>query len=166
MHQNPDNPQPGSVRYLNLDILASRDHQAIVNPVNCVGTMGAGLALQFVRRFPEILPLYQEACRSGQLKPGAVLLHHRSGNLNPLVIVHFPTKLHWRNPSQLDWIETGLTAMYDALRQTPVQSVALPALGAGLGGLPWPQVRTAIKSAAARNPEVTTTVYLPLPKPK
>ena len=35
------------------DSIFAVDAEAIVNPVNCVGVSGAGLALEFARRFPE-----------------------------------------------------------------------------------------------------------------
>src|SRR5438067_228951 len=41
-----------------------------INPVNCVGVMGKGLALQFKLRYPAMFANYQEACRAGQLRPG------------------------------------------------------------------------------------------------
>ena len=57
------------------DILSARDIDAIANPVNCVGTMGKGLAMQFARRFPEIVRPYQRACRNAVLRVGKPLLH-------------------------------------------------------------------------------------------
>lgn len=43
--------------------LLEDDAQALVNPVNCVGTSGAGLARQFAKRFPWFVPRYQHDCR-------------------------------------------------------------------------------------------------------
>ncbi|WP_203596288.1 macro domain-containing protein [Actinomadura bangladeshensis] len=46
------------------------DAQALVNPVNTVGVMGKGLALQFKRAFPAVFASYVEACADGRLRPG------------------------------------------------------------------------------------------------
>ena len=39
--------------------------EALVNPVNCLGVMGRGLALQFRADYPECFPPYRQACRDG-----------------------------------------------------------------------------------------------------
>jgi O-acetyl-ADP-ribose deacetylase (regulator of RNase III) len=66
---------------------------ALVNPVNCVGVMGAGLALEFKRRFPAAFVDYQAACKSGSLRIGKVHVSITSGEPERYVI-HFPTKNH------------------------------------------------------------------------
>ena len=156
MRQQPEQPA-----YSRGDILETGEHLVIVNPVNCLGTMGAGLALQFARRHPQGVPPYVRACREGSLQPGKVLMVPLDRTEAPTHAVHFPTKLHWRNPSQLEWIRQGLTDMYPKLRASSLTSVALPALGAGLGGLPWPQVEALIREAARANPDIATTIFLP-----
>ncbi len=41
------------------------DVEALVNPVNCVGAMGRGLAFQFRKAFPENYNVYKEVCDRG-----------------------------------------------------------------------------------------------------
>ena len=147
------------------DLLAARDFQAIANPVNCVGTMGAGLAKQFARRYPELLPAYRTACRSGKLRPGRVMLHRLRQPEYPHYVINFPTKDHYNGSSRLAWIEDGLRDMYPRLEDKGIGSVALPALGAGYGQLPWEHVRAVMLDAAARHPSVLTTICLLPPAP-
>ena len=47
--------------------------EALVNPVNCVGVMGRGLALQFRRRFPNVFLAYRDACARADVQPGRIL---------------------------------------------------------------------------------------------
>ena len=49
------------------DLLQATDLDAVVNPVNCVGVMGKGLAQQFKRRYPAILDPHRTACQNGEL---------------------------------------------------------------------------------------------------
>ena len=107
---------------------------ALVNPVNCVGVMGAGLALEFKRRFPAAFVDYQAACRSGALRIGKGRVSP-SGVPCPLWVIHFPTKNHFRNPSRLEYIEQGLIDLARVIEERELPSAALPALGCGLGGL-------------------------------
>ena len=121
---------------VNGNILNSRAH-ALVNPVNCVGTMGAGLAKQFRDQYPAMYQQYLKSCRAHLLKPGLVQVFQHSPSRT---IVNLPTKDHWRNPSTLTHVESGLIALNTALEEHDIRSVAVPALGAGLGGLKWPEV--------------------------
>ncbi|MCY4319582.1 MAG: macro domain-containing protein [Alphaproteobacteria bacterium] len=116
---------------------------ALVNPVNCVGIMGKGLALQFKHRFPANFVAYAEACRRRELVPGHLHVFE-AGASAPHLIVNFPTKRHWRDASRLDDIALGLNALAAAIASHGIRSLAIPPLGCGLGGLPWPEVRSLI----------------------
>jgi len=99
----------------------------IIIPVNCVGIMGAGLAKQCVQKHPEVLNRYQLACVSKQIRPG-----------HPVVIdkfIMFPTKDHWKDPSELIWIKEGLKQIPKLVEG--VQRLAVPRIGCGLGSLDW-----------------------------
>jgi O-acetyl-ADP-ribose deacetylase (regulator of RNase III) len=109
-----------------------------VNTVNCVGVMGAGVALQFKNRFPKMYEEYVRTCEQGSVKPGHPHVWRDSNFFDgTLTIVNFPTKDHWRNPSEYDYIEKGLSWLRTFLDQYPSSTVTLPALGCGHGGLDW-----------------------------
>lgn len=111
------------------------DVEALVNPVNTVGVMGKGLALVFRQRYPENFERNAAACRSGQVRTGHVYVTESVVRPGPRWIINLPTKQHWRTPSQLQWIADGLLDLRQFLEDNAVRSVAIPALGAGLGGL-------------------------------
>ncbi len=79
----------------------------------------------------------------------------------PRYIINFPTKRHWRNPSRLDNIEAGLSALTAAVRHDSIWSIAVPALGCGEGNLPWGAVCPLIEKAFAELPEVRVLLYAP-----
>lgn len=128
--------------------------QAIVNPVNCVGVMGKGLALEFKNRFPDNMATYASACRTGMLNPGGLVAvtisereRERAQAPGANWIVNLATKDHWRDPSRIEWIEQGAHELAAWARKIQVTSIACPALGAGLGGLPWEKVRPILEDA-------------------
>jgi len=109
----------------------------ILVPVNTVGVMGAGLALETRLRYPAIMRPYQEACKS-ELQVGYPLRL----TLDEGRFVLFPTKRHWRAPSRMAWIDNGIHRMV----QWDVSSIAIPRLGAGLGKLDWAAVWSHIRA--------------------
>lgn len=120
-----------------------------VNTVNCVGVMGAGVARAFKRRYPEMFRAYQIACQLGEVRPGKLHVFAT----DDCMVVNFPTKDDWRQPSRYEYVADGLTALVDLLDHFPGQSsVVMPALGCGNGGLDWAVVRPMIERAFDGNP--------------
>ena len=142
------------------NILAEKT-DAIVNPVNCVGVMGKGLALAFKNKWPSNYLLYADACARGIVKPGQMFTT-TTGLQIPRYIINFPTKVHWKNPSRLVDIETGLASLVQVVTRLGIPSLSIPALGCGLGGLAWGDVFPLIQRAAAAMPSVRVRVFLPV----
>lgn len=146
--------------------LIEADVEALVNTVNTEGVMGKGLALQFKKAFPEMFQEYAKLCAAGKLQIGTVHLFHRSELLNPRYIINFPTKQSWREKTKLEYIKRGLQSLIQVIRENNIQSVAVPALGSGLGGLNWDIVYPLVQQAFAALPEVDVLVYPPQDAPQ
>jgi hypothetical protein len=74
--------------------------------------MGKGIALQFKNEFPHNYAIYREACLKHELKIGVLLtVEDSSLLLGERLIINFPTKTHWRLPSEYSYIEKGLQAL-------------------------------------------------------
>ncbi|MGB7315470.1 MAG: macro domain-containing protein [Nodosilinea sp.] len=146
------------------DILQA-DAEALVNTVNCVGVMGRGIALQFKKAFPENFKAYKAACDAKAVRPGKMFVHSLNRLYNPRYIINFPTKRHWRGKSQLEDIEKGLADLVAVIQDNQIQSVAIPPLGCGLGGLDWHKVRPLIDQAFEGLPEVNVLVFEPIGAP-
>lgn len=134
-----------TIEFKRGNILAE-DVEALVNPVNCVGVMGKGLALQFKNFSPENFEAYKLACKYGEVEPGILLMHETYPLINPSYIINFPTKRHWRDKSKMEDIVLGLVDLVDFIRVYDIKSIAIPALGCGLGGLEWVEVKKLIES--------------------
>ena len=138
------------IKYIEQKDIFDSTADALINPVNCVGVMGKGLAKQFKDRFPECVPPYEEACAKESLVPGRLILVRTLvqpdlfSAKRPAVIL-FPTKKHWRGKSQLKWIEAGLQELKRSYRDWGIRSVAMPQIGSGLGGLNWADVKRIIE---------------------
>lgn len=120
------------LQFIHADLFYLNDVDTLVCPVNCVGTMGNGLALAFKLRFPtDLFHQYREICLSGKLGPGNCWLY-KDTEVNVLC---FATKDHWMYDSKLEWIKRGLTACIDNLPKHGIRDIAFPLLGCGKGGL-------------------------------
>lgn len=133
------------IRFTQGNLLEAKA-EALVNTVNTVGVMGKGIALMFKERFAENYRLYGAACKAKEVVTGKMFVTEVRELDGPRWIVNFPTKRHWRSPSQLAWIIEGLHDLHDFIVANNVSSIAIPPLGAGNGGLSWASVREQIEA--------------------
>jgi O-acetyl-ADP-ribose deacetylase (regulator of RNase III) len=141
--------------------LLEADVEALVNTVNTEGVMGRGIALQFKKAYPEMFEAYRKACEAGEVHPGRMHVYERDELLNPRYIINFPTKRHWREKSRLDDIRAGLEALVKEVSSRRIRSIAVPPLGAGMGGLNWKDVYPLIAAAFERVPNVRALLFAP-----
>lgn len=137
---------------------------ALVNTVNTVGVMGKGIALMFKERFPENFRAYAAACKAGEVRVGEMFVQPGAELDGPRWIINFPTKQDWRHPSRAEWIDSGLAALKDVIRQKNIRSIALPPLGCGNGGLEWTDVRPKIETTLGGLDDVEIVVFEPTEK--
>ena len=112
--------------------------QTITNAVNCFGVMGAGVALEFKLRYPEMFEDYKTKCQNKLVKVGKPYMF--TGYSPEISIYNFPTKNHWRYPSKMIWINEGLLEFRNTYKELGIRSIAFPKLGTGNGKLEWRKV--------------------------
>ena len=142
--------------------LIDADVEAVVNTVNTVGVMGKGIALEFKEAFPENYKAYQAACKANEVRIGRMFVTRNSLLTNPKWIINFPTKKHWRHPAKLEWIQEGLKDLRRVIQEENIQSIAIPPLGCGNGGLEWTAVRREIVSVVGDLADVEILVFSPI----
>lgn len=131
--------------------------QALVNTVNIVGVMGKGMALQFKNQFPNNTKAYLKACREKTIDIGKLLVvDDDSLFTGKKLIINFPTKRDWRKPSEYEYIEKGLINLVEIIKQYHIESIAIPPLGAGNGGLEWSSVKRLITAYLGNSPAEIT----------
>jgi len=149
--------------------------QTMTISVNIVGVMGKGLASRAKYQFPDVYVVYQDVCRKKILDMGRPYLYKREVSLDQTLadepfsppennsskwFLLFPTKRHWREQSNLDDIEKGLQWLRDHYKSEGIKSLAIPALGCGLGGLDWREVGPLMCRYLA-NLDIQVAIYLP-----
>lgn len=126
---------PLTVMDKDADLFESKAN-VLVNPVNCFGVMGAGLAKQFKEKYPWCFKPYKQHCDTEQMEAGDVLMVQNPDRRNNLQwIACVATKEHWSDDSSLKIVNKCVDNMRKTINRYGVKHIAVPALGCGLGGL-------------------------------
>lgn len=156
------------------DMFFSNMHTFTIS-VNTKGVMGKGLASRTKYQFPDVYVKYQDACRRKKITPETPFLYKRESFLdtelsdapeyikqpnNSRWFLLFATKRDWRDDSRLEDIEAGLHWIEKNYAAEGIKSLALPALGCGLGGLKWGEVGPLMCQTLARL-SIHSSIYLP-----
>lgn len=144
------------VTYVQGDIFQS-PAQVLTNTVNCVGVMGKGVALEFKNRYEGLFDSYKALCDKNAVIPGKPYLWEN----DQVQILNFPTKRHWKDDSRLDDIEAGLKYLAANYATMGIDSLAMPALGCGNGGLNWNDVQPLIEKYLGSIIDLDVYVYQP-----
>ncbi len=133
--------------------------EALVNPVNCEGYMGKGLALQVKKLYPETFKNYSRVCKEGQLKIGNIHYFREK----EIIIINFPTKDKWKAKSKLSYIIDGLPELINLIKELDIKSIAIPPIGCGLGGLKWDDVKQVlVENLRVVSNDVDIFIYQPI----
>lgn len=120
------------IKYTKGNIFTSKC-QTLVNTVNCVGVMGAGIALEFKYRYPEMFGKYAKYCEDKLIEIGKLWVYDIPNSTQK--VLNFPTKFHWKYPSKYEYLEKGLKKFAETYNEKGITSIAFPMLGTFNGGL-------------------------------
>jgi hypothetical protein len=164
----------GNLSLIDGDMFFSQ-MQTLTISVNTVGVMGKGLASRTKYQFPDVYVFYQDACRQKILQMGKPTLYKRETSVDELLIddvypppnlnsnkwfMLFPTKHHWKDKSDFKGIEEGLAWVRNNYAQENIKSLAMPALGCGLGKLEWSDVGP-LMCKYLGDIDIPVSIYLP-----
>jgi O-acetyl-ADP-ribose deacetylase (regulator of RNase III) len=134
------------IEFVTGDLFANRFQvQALAHGCNYQGSMGAGIATGFRNRYPAMYTEYRRRCKAEprQFNLGDVFLWKADGQ--PWVFNLGTQEGVWRARASYEAIEAALRRMREQADRERVQSIAIPRIGAGYGGLSWKKVRAVIE---------------------
>lgn len=137
------------------DLFASDDLDALAHGCNCRGVMGAGIAREFRRRWPDMYQAYRQRCLSGSVSPGD-LLPWQTGQL---VIYNMATQDQPGRYATIEAVRQSAAAMIRHAQLRGISRIGMPQIGCGIGGLAWPDVQAVLTDAAAQS-EVELVVHV------
>lgn len=125
----------------NSDIFGS-GQKTLLCPANAAGAMGSGLAKEMRHRFPHYFFRAYRAQFPLTLEP-ADLERSRAHRLMCIGLptkqqaLIFCTKYHWKESADLALIDSNLELLARQWEYFGIESIALPPIGCGLGGLSY-----------------------------
>ena len=118
------------------DNIFTSDCQTLVNTINCVGIMGAGIALEFKLRHPAMFDKYVEHCKNKMIDIGKLWIYKPPvDSKDQRWVLNFPTKRDWKHPSKIEYLEAGLKKFVGTYQSKGIKSIAFPVLGSTSGGI-------------------------------
>jgi O-acetyl-ADP-ribose deacetylase (regulator of RNase III) len=117
---------------------------------NCAGAMGKGIALQFKEKFPQMYIEYKRLCKEGLFSLGDIYAYNYGNG----IIFNLGTQASWKTKADINAIENSLIKMLSFAHQNNIFKIALPKIGAGLGGLNWDDVKFIIDKTAKDYPNI------------
>jgi O-acetyl-ADP-ribose deacetylase (regulator of RNase III) len=127
---------------------------AIGHGVNCRGVMGAGIAKVFRDKYPGMYDDYVAACINGNINPGGVLIWREPD----VVIFNLATQLNPGADATLEAVKSSVRIAVGHCYYASIQSLGLPRIGCGIGGLNWPDVKKIMEEVAWEFPVVDVVV--------
>lgn len=135
------------IHYAIGDIFAT-NVDAYAHGCNCQGKMGAGIAIEFRKRWPSMYKEYAALCGMGHLRPGNVF---EWSNVEPRIF-NLMTQPDTKHSATVEAIKESMEEMIRQARAKKIRSIAMPVVGCGLGGLDWEtQVKPVIESLDTRD---------------
>ena len=139
-----------AIQYVSGDLFVNRyQAQALAQGCNCRGSMGAGIAVGFKERYPQMYEEYRRRCKADprEFNPGDVFLWQ--ADALPAVFNLATQEDYWRSKATYERVEIALTEMYRQAESAGITSIAMPRIGAGYGGLSWNKVKVVIERVFA-----------------
>lgn len=127
------------------DLFETPEFVGLAHGCNCAGAMGKGIALQFRQRFPGMYQAYRRACDAGEFELGDVFVWQAEDR----TVFNLATQKHWRSDAELSAIRESTAEMLAEAERLKIEIIALPQIGAGLGGLEWEEVKQVILDVAS-----------------
>jgi O-acetyl-ADP-ribose deacetylase (regulator of RNase III) len=131
------------VKFVEGDLFVSTEIKAYAHGCNCAGAMGRGIALEFKAHWPKMYEEYKTRCSRGEFTLGDVFVWEEEGQ----TIFNLGTQPDWKRSARLTAISSSVNKMLEEAEKRNIEEIALPQIGAGLGGLKWQDVKKTLEES-------------------
>jgi O-acetyl-ADP-ribose deacetylase (regulator of RNase III) len=154
LHMMPPPPPPRNFTERRGDLFSSKA-AAIGHGVNTKGLMGAGIAAAFRAAYPDMYKEYRLLCTEGLLNPGDIFPYKTRTH----TVINIASQEHPGPDAKIEWLQQGVGRALEHCRKRGLDSLALPRIGCGIGGLNWSEVRTVLQALSSVYPSIGLEVW-------
>lgn len=138
-----------TIEYVSGDLFANHYNvQAFAHGCNCQGRMGAGIAIGFKERYPQMYDEYRKRClaQPPQFNLGDVFFWREP---NKPAVFNLGTQERPGHRAQYEAIESALLTLRTQADRQGTSTIAIPRIGAGYGGRSWQKIRALVENVFA-----------------
>lgn len=125
--------------------------------VNAEGAMGSGIAVQFKQRYPKMHTFYKNLCATttqpeqlaGQV---AMWVEDFYTGQDPYIVANIFSQVKMGANAKYEWAFEGIKSSIIFAEVNGHDTIALPQIGCGVGGLDWPVMSRSIERYFSQAP--------------
>ena len=123
---------------------------AIAHGVNMKGAMAGGIARSIAIMYPSVEQEYNQFCKDQRARLGGVFVSNinKGEEGKPQRLYNLFTQIEPGRDARLTALEVSVNRMVDMAVATGVQTIAMPRIGCGIGGLDWEDVKPILVAAS------------------
>lgn len=138
---------------INGDLFKSDNMYTLVHCISRDCAMGAGIAVTFNNKFPEMKKQLKNTIRENDLQGYFAILYRGERNVINLIT----KEKYWHKPTYSS-LKTSLLNAKQIILRNNIKHIAMPVIGCGLDRLQWSKVSAMIKEIFA-DTDVEIVVY-------
>ncbi len=128
--------------------------KAFAQGCNCAGSMDSGIAVAFKKRWPRMEADYRARCADGRFHLGDVFVWSEEDT----TVFNIGIQENWKQRATMAALSRGMKRTLELAVAAGIERIGVPRIGAGLGGLEWPRVRSILTEVSDAAP-VTLVVF-------
>ena len=132
--------------------------EAYCHGSNCIGVMGAGVALLFKRKYPAMYKEYHERCIKGEFFGGDCMTYNKPKLYKQVIFNMFSQEKPGPNASY-EWLQKSFQKMVVSAKLLGITKIAMPLIGAGIGGLDPEKVKEMFQKFGNDIPDLEFYVF-------
>lgn len=127
------------------DLFSTPELHAYAHGCNCAGTMDAGVSVAFKKRWPRMAEEFRALCADQRFHLGDVFVWIDGET----TVYSLGLQQNWKARAKLAALSKALRRMVELAAAAGISRIGMPRLGAGLGGLDWPRVKSVLEQVGA-----------------
>lgn len=147
-----------TIEFIDGDLFNYPGLDAICHGCNTQGFMGAGIAKEFAKRYPEMYRAYKFLCKkqeNGLQLGDCFAFKNKDGKF----VFNLMTQINVGANARYMAIKKSVGEMINFARENKIKTIGVPAIGCGIGGLEWKNVKNILINLGQKDNSIHLIVF-------